>query len=359
MAKFLFILLLACIISPVSVLAQNDPPIEEEDDDSFVDYSSLVQTTKNKAFCSSRIIGQVPIKLFSIGYDFQTMHSLEPAPFDPADASSEDEITSADGARFSVNYPVFSKNYFLLNLGINYAATNYSFATPTTTVSNPLSQALDNNGLRTLGFTATAFKPLNIKRYLIIQAGANLNGDYSMSNLQSLSYARYTGAVIYGIKPNDRKMWGFGLSRTYLGGALNYVPVYYMLYTAQNKKWGLEMLLPARFQYRRNLNSKSLLLLGWEIEGNTYRISNDENIYNLSYNDLELRRSELRLRATWEHAITSQVWFSVQAGYRYNWSFDVDRDDFFRPFGDDTPFLAETDLSNPAYFNISINWVSP
>ncbi|MFT5738617.1 MAG: hypothetical protein ACI9SG_002975 [Maribacter sp.] len=359
MLKPLRILLLTVLMLPIPIMAQDDPPMEEEQEDSFVDYSSLIQTTENKAFASSRIIGQIPIKLFSIGYDYQTAHSLKPGPFVPGGTSDENDINSTDGLRFSINYPVFSKNYFLLNLGFNYASTNYSFSNPTTMANDPLSQALDNNGLRTMGFTATAFKPLNAKRYLIFQFGANLNGDYSFSKMQSLNYTRYSGAVIYGIKPNDRKMWGLGVSRTYLGGALNYLPVYYMLYTAKSKKWGIEMLLPARFQYRRTINSKNMLLFGWEIEGNTYRINNDENRYNLPYNDIELRRSELRLRATWERAVTPQIWLSAQAGFRYNWSFDTDRGDFFRPFGDDTSFLAENNLGNPAYFNISINWVSP
>jgi hypothetical protein len=359
MKKLLWILLLACTILALPALAQNNPPIEEEEEDSFVDYSNLIQTVENKAFASSRVIGQVPLKLFSLGYDFQSSHTFAPAPFVPADVSTENKINSAQGARFTINYPVFSKNYFLLNLGFNYAETNYSFTTPTTTASNPLNQALENNGLRTMGITATAFKPFDIKHYLILQFSANLNGDYSISHMQSLKYTRYTGAAIYGIKSNDRKMWGLGVSRTYVGGALNYLPVYYMLYTANSKKWGMEMLLPARFQYRKNLNSRNILLAGWEMEGNTYRISNDENIYNLPYNDMELRRSELRFRVSWERAITPQIWLSAQAGYRYNWSFNVDRGDFFRPFGDDTPFLAETNLGNPAYFNISINWVSP
>lgn len=359
MAKPIWHLLLLCFIVPLTVLAQDDPPMEEEEEDSFVDYSNLVQTTENKAFASNKIIGQTPTKLFSLGYDFQTAHTLESAPLVPNGASGENEINSAQGTRIALNYPVFSKNYFLLNLGFNYAETNYSFSDHTTMASTPLPQALENNGLRTLGFTATAFKPLNIKRFLILQFGANLNGDYSFSNMQSLKYTRYSGAAIYGVKPNDRKMWGLGVSRTYLGGSLNYLPVYYMMYTAPSKNWGLEMLLPARFQYRRNINSKNILLAGWEIEGNSYRINNDNDIYNLPFNDMELRRSELRLRVTWEHAITSQIWFSAQAGYRYNWSFDLDRGDFFRPFGDDTPFLAENDLGNPAYFNFSINWVSP
>ena len=359
MPKLLISCLLFCFLLPFSGISQEDPPMEEEGEGDVIDYSQLVQTTKNKAFCSSRILGQLPIKLVSLGYDFQTQHSLQAVPDESGDETTEHTIDNAQGVRFAVNYPVISKNYFLLNLGVNYAETNYSFANTTRAENEVLSKSLSNNGLRTMGFTATAFKPLNIKRYLIAQFGLNLNGDYSFSNMQSANYLRYTGALIYGIKANDRKIWGLGLSRTYLGGALNYVPVYYMLYTAQNKKWGLEMLLPARFQYRRNVNSKNFLLFGWEVEGNTFRINNEDRPGDLSYNDLELRRSELRLRATWDHALSSQIWLSVQAGYRYNWSFDVDRGDFFRPFGDNTPFLIENDFSNPAYFNISINWVSP
>jgi hypothetical protein len=131
------------------------------------------------------------------------------------------------------------------------------------------------------------------------------------------------------------------------------------MYTAKSKKWGLEMLLPARLDYRRNINDKNLLLVGYEVQGNTFRINNDGDIYNLPFNEMEMRRAELRFRATWEHAFTPQIWLSLQAGYRYNYSFKLDNGDFYRPFFDNTPYLMETELTNPAYFNISINWVSP
>lgn len=342
---------------PAVSMAQDEPTIEEEEEE-VIDYSNLVQTAENKAFCSSRILGQTPTKIVSLGYDFQTQHTLQSTPFVLEDNATQNQINSAQGLRIGINYPVYSKNSFLLNLGLNYAETNYAISNVDAS-SSPLSQSLSNNGLRMLGFTATAFKPLNIKRYLLFQFGANLNGDYSLSNFQSLEYTRFSGAVIYGTKANDLKMWGLGLSRTYLGGSLNYIPVYYLMYTSKNEQWGFEMLLPARFNYRRTINRKNTLLLGWEVEGNTYRINNDNNIYNLPYNDMELRRSELRLRLSWEHALSPQIWLSAQAGYRYNWSFDMDRGDFVRPFGDDTPFLVENNLGNPAYFNISLNWVSP
>jgi hypothetical protein len=359
MTKWFWVPFLLLFILPSDSLSQENSPIEEEGDEMMIDFANLVQTEENKAYCSSRILGQTPMKIISLGYDLQTAHALQIDPFLPGGPEASENITNTRGLRLGINYPIYSKNDLLVNLGFNYAASNYSFETPALETDNPLFQALDNNGLSTLGFTATIFKPINIKRYFIIQFGANLNGDYALSNIQALRYTRYTASIIYGIKPNDRKMWGFGATRTYLGGALNYLPVYYMMYTSENKKWGLEMVLPARFQYRRNIDDKNLLLLGWEVEGNTYRINNDGDPYGLPYNDMELRRAELRLRATWEHALTPQIWLSAQAGFRYNWSYDVDRDDFFRSFGDDTPYLVETDLGNPAYFNLSINWVSP
>ncbi|GAB5539661.1 MAG: hypothetical protein Salg2KO_17640 [Salibacteraceae bacterium] len=348
----------ALLTLPYGLYAQDDPPIEEEDEGEVIDYANLVQTEKNKAFCSSRILAQSSTKLVTLGYDFQAGHSLTPNDFAGIPAN-EHKIANAHGTQFAVNYPVFSKNYLLVSLGMMYAETRYSFVSSTNGGDNPLVRALDNNGLKNLGATATIFKPLNIKHYLIFQGGATLNGDYTFTNFQDPSYIRYNAALIYGIKANDRKIWGFGLSRTYLGGALNYVPIYYMMYTAKSKKWGLEMLLPARFNYRRNLNAKNLLFLGYEVQGNTFRINNNNNQYNLPYNNLELRRAELRFRASWEHAFTPQIWMALQAGYRYNYAFDMDRGDFYRPFLDDTPYLFETELTNPAYFNISINWVSP
>jgi len=226
MAKYTWILILTCFLLPLGASAQDDPPMEEEGEEEFVDYSSFAQTEENKAFCSSRVLGQAPIKLFSLGYDVQGAHTLGLNPFNEQGEFSQYDINSANGERFALNYPVFSKNYLLVNLGLNYAATRYAFDKPTTTASNPLAQSLDNNGLRTMGFTTTVFKPLNSKFFILGQLGANLNGDYNISNVQSLEYTRYTAAAIFGIKKNERKMWGVGLSRTYLGGALNYVPVY-------------------------------------------------------------------------------------------------------------------------------------
>jgi hypothetical protein len=53
------------------------------------------------------------------------------------------------------------------------------------------------------------------------------------------------------------------------------------------------------------------------------------------------------------------VWLSVQAGYRINYSFDVDEGDKFRFIGSNSPYYMYNQLTNPLYFQVSLNLVSP
>jgi hypothetical protein len=149
------------------------------------------------------------------------------------------------------------------------------------------------------------------------------------------------------------------LSRTYRAGDLNYIPVFLLNWTSANSKWGAEMLLPARAHLRRSFNSRSILLIGYELEGQTYRIGSR----NAVYPNLELRRSELRFRLAYERSLSGFIWISWQAGFRYNYSFNMDElpnnRDFFRGFTGTQPYFMENTLSNTFYSLISINLVSP
>jgi hypothetical protein len=343
---------------PFFCFAQADSTLieEEEEDGETVDYNQLVATQKNKAYCSARILSQTPQKLISVGYDFQAANTLTAGNFNNF-AEESDKISLNRGLRVAINYPVISKNSILVNLGFNYSETFYQFAN--NELNHPLLKSLNNNGLRSMGLNATVFKPLNSKHFLLFQATANLNGDYTFAHFQSLRYTRYGGAAIFGWKAHDRRMWGLGVGRSYLAGALNYFPVLYYMYSSENGKWGIEALAPARVQYRRNLSKKDLLLLGYELQGNSFRLNNRNNVFNTAtFNELELRRAELRIGLTYERALSRLIWLSAQVGYRYNWEFNIDNGDFFRSLFDNQAFLIDNRLTNPLYFGISLNWVS-
>jgi len=156
-------------------------------------------------------------------------------------------------------------------------------------------------------------------------------------------------------------MIAFGISRTYRPGALNYIPLILFNHTFVNRKWGIEALFPARLAVRRTFNARNLLLIGYELEGNSYSILNSGPTLAVvsPYNDLELKRSEIRARLSYEKLITGFIWLTVQAGYRVNYNFNIDKGDELRLIGNKDPYFIENRLTNPLYFNIGIHLVSP
>ncbi|MEM6843485.1 MAG: DUF6268 family outer membrane beta-barrel protein [Bacteroidota bacterium] len=347
-----WLLLAATLICTTTLSAQ---------DDDF-DFSTLVPAEEVKAFCSSRILGGMPQKLVSIGYDVQgsydmnvgTSSSLTRVSFPETDY----RVNRTSEFRIDIQYPVISKNNITVALQLNYLRTFYDIENVTTNDELPFANTLDDNGLNSTNFSTVIFKPLNITNFLILQGGVSLNGDYTFADIQPLSYTRWFGAAIFGWKPTERKMWGLGVSRTYLGGALNYLPVFYYQFASTNGQWGLDVLLPSRLNVIYNFNKKTILSLGHNFQGNTYRLNAlADNIEGGV--DPELRRSELRFRAILDRAITRTVWFSVQAGLRYNWEFNVDDGDFFRSLFSDESYLFENSLGNPVFAQFSISWVSP
>lgn len=356
--KSALILLVSCWLW-IPAQAQVDSTTTEEEDYSQYDNLDFVDGSV-KRFCSAKIIGISPAKLVSIGYDFQLNHALTVGAADTFYSESAD-ISNVQGVRFSANIPIISNNAIIVQLGANIWEMRYSMKNEGQ-LSHPMTQTLASNGLKTTGLNTTIFKPLNEKQFVLVQASADLNGDYSFADFQPLKYTRYSLAALWGKRTSDYKQWAIGLSRTYRAGEMNYIPVILYNWTSVNKKWGTEILFPARAHWRYSPNPRNMVFVGYELEGNSYRMGNAANDNFLS-NNHEIRRSELRFRAIYEKQIKGFIWFSAQAGYRINYLFDVDAvadgKDFYRGFFGDQPYAFQNTLTNPLYFNFSINLVSP
>lgn len=331
---------------------------EEEDYSQYENYDFTDE--KSKRFCTPKIFELSPAKLISVGFDYQGPFELGSDAVSDGNINWSEQRTKFNGAggmRVFANIPIVSKTNIVCQLGFNYWRVGFNGEAENRT---PLHRSLLYNGLTTAGLNGTVFKPLNEKSFFIAQASADLNGDYFFDNITPVKYTRYSAAIIYGKKTSDRRMIGFGLSRTYRVGELNYIPVMLLNWTAPNRKWGVEMLAPARAHWRRNFSSRKILLIGYELEGNSYRILREEE--GVSRN-IELRRSELRFRAVWEQSLKNFIWISVQAGYRYGYSFDLDEfnndREFFRGFFGDQPYLQRNELSGTFYAGVSLNLVSP
>lgn len=359
-------LLLTALLLPGLAWAQPDsiPAADEED---YSQYDDLgFADDKAKRFCSQKILDQSPTRFISVMWDAQGGYDMR---FSPRGSWAEDaelptveqgRATYAGGLRMQANIPVVSRNSIIWQLGATYWDTRYAITDRSEQPGSAgLMRTLADRGLRTAGLNTTLFKPLNETQFLIVQASADLSGDYFLDDPQGLQYVRGSVAALWGKRPNDRKQWGVGMSRTYRVGAMNYIPVLMYNYTAANRTWGTEILFPARAHYRRTFSARSLLLTGYELEGQSYRIqalSTDDKSF-------EVRRGELRLRAEYQRQVKGFLWLSVQAGYRHDWSFDADElpggREFFRGFFGDQPFAMLNELGGAPYAQVGIHLVSP
>jgi hypothetical protein len=361
------LLLLALAAGPLLHAQQDSIPAATETEEDYSQYDDVDFVDKKaKRFGSIKIFDLSPQRFISAMWDIQGPYDMSFSPLGSFPEGSEVSVaengraTYTGGLRLQASIPVVARNNIIWQLGANYWDTRYSISPLFTTSSSAgLMQILENRGLRTTGLNTLVFKPLNETHFLIFQGNVDLSGNYFLDDPQSLRYARYSAALLWGKRPHDRLQWSIGLSRTYRVGAMNYIPVVMYNYTARSRKWGTEILFPARVQYRRTFNPRSLLLAGYELEGQSYRIAE----LSTNGNSLEIRRSELRMRVEHQRQLKGFVWLSIQAGYRYDWSFDADElpegRDFLRGFFGEQPFAMLNSLGGAMYGQVGIHLVSP
>lgn len=355
---FLFSILIGC---PAFSQVVDSTQTEDED---YSQYGSADESVK---FCTQKVRFLSPTKLISVGYEWQAPFEMK-LTYKGANFNQtleKQDITFLGGARGQFNAPVISNNRFILNLGANYYESAISINKSGDNGNSMLyshEEVFKNalsKGLRTVGLNATAFKPLDDKHFLILSAMGDFSGNFGWKILDTLlPKPTFTFAALYGWKKSETFMWAIGATQTWRGGERLYIPLL-LLNKTFNDKWGLEMLLPARAHLRYNFSPQSLLLGGFEIEGNSYRIGKGDvaflNSSSQPVDYLELRRSELKFRLMYEQKITGFIWLSAQAGWRMNYKFNFSE----TRSSERGKFVYESKLGNPFYAGISLNLVSP
>ena len=159
-----------------------------------------------------------------------------------------------------------------------------------------------------------------------------------------------------------KEAMGCWFSNAYRVGELNYIPVILYNKTSANNKWGTEALFPARVHVRRTINPRNMVFLGYELQGQSFRMY--ENLPGFDIRDEDLKPREIRVRAVYEFSLKDFIWMSIQgtASTTVTMLIAWYLDHIYRAFGliDGTPAYAQMNgLTNPFYVNISVNLVSP
>lgn len=346
---FLLVLLL-----PLMTTAQEEEDYSIYDNFEYADEGA-------KSFASPKIIGLSPNRFVNVAWDVQSRYNAKfssigsYAPDDDWTTHESSDVNYTGGLRLNANIPVVSRNNVVWQMGANYMNTVFDVDD---TSGQPILSELNRQSFSTTGLFTTVFKPLNDKQFLIFQAQADYNGNYSIDNLQPFNLMKYSGAALWGKRPHDRLQWAVGLSRTYRVGALNYVPIVMYNWTSKNEKWGTEILFPARAHGRYTVSNKSIFLFGYELEGNSYHLDGLSG----NGNSFEIRRGEIRPRIEWNRKLVGFFWLNAQIGSRINYSFDADElkggKDFYRGFFGSQEFTAFSSMGASLYGLVGISFVS-
>ncbi|MEN9512446.1 MAG: DUF6268 family outer membrane beta-barrel protein [Chitinophagaceae bacterium] len=334
-------LTLICLLSSLWVFSQTDTT------ENF-DYSNFGDADGVKRFCTQKVLNQTPQRIISLGFEQYGAFEMPGVSFLTRQAPAQININQVNAIRAQVNVPVISTNKLIWQMGVNYWSSKFNIANPNV---NEFATALSNNALLTAGLNTTVFKPLNEKNFLIFQASADVNGLFENVNDIQNKAMTASGTIIYGWKTSEKNMIGAGLARTYRAGRLLHVPVLFWNKTF-NDKWGMELLLPARGFVRYNFSTTSMLQAGFELEGNQFLVRLPQTLSINTY----IQRGEVKPRIMWDKKLTGFLWLNAQAGLRYNYRFDVvNRYDAM----EESQRFFSSNLGNPLFFNISLNFVSP
>lgn len=357
--KVILIHTLLLLLLSVGYAQTDSTATEEEEDYSMYENMSSTGTEKPvKTFASQKIQNQIPTRFVSIGYELQGNYTLTTPQFQDVE-EQQHEVRFSHGIRAEGNFPVVSRNNIIFAIGLAYNEQRYQFREPINESTNPFVRSLAVAPLRSLGMNFQLFKPFNAKHFLIVQAQADYAGNWTITKWHNPKDIKFSGAIIYGQKKNDRLMWGVGVARTYRLGEQNYIPVALFNFTARSQKWGFETLFPARADFKVMPDARTFVRLGVDLEGNSYVINNQRGFFSSGLRTIELKRGEMRFRMIYEHQIKGFYWVSVEGGYRLNWVYNLDEGDFYRGLFGNQPYLMENGLGNTFFVKLAFSLVSP
>jgi Domain of unknown function (DUF6268) len=335
-----FILIASLVLSSQVLLAQDTTSAESTE---VFDASQYEDGANVKKFCTQKVLNQTPTKLFGIGYESNLGFKSSNTSVAPNTPDAAHDINGMGGLRVATSILAISKNTLIISLGLNYwgAKIKSPYTPNTTSMKQVYGNRMDN-----VSFNALMFKPLDEKHFISVQANTDMSGiDNSKGFGASKDGITVFGTALYGWKKGDYRMSALGLARTYRLGRPLFVPVF--LYNKTfNDKWGVELLLPARAHARYNFSTNSVLLAGYELEGQQFDLVGNSNF---------LQRGEIKPRIMFEKKLVKFFWLSAQLGYRTNGRFNIVN----KYNGKESNEIIINNWGGSPYFNVSINFVSP
>ncbi len=277
-------------------------------------------------YASPSVVGARRSKGLSVNYSIISSYTVESTTKIDGLEDATAEVRRLNELKIKLNAPLVLKPATKLILGVRYQLEEYNFENPQMLVDD-VSKNLQDRNLHALELNFNLLTSLNERNFFLVRGAWALIGDFSKGPEPITRYLKYQASAVYGWKYNPSTSFGVGLSFNYTLGRPAIYPL--LLYQKSfNDSWGLSTVFPAKVTFRHSFSEKTIILMGYELQGDSYHINIDDPPL-ANFPGLELRRSDLVPKITLEREIYDFLWMELTLGYRLNLNFNLSEDNSF------------------------------
>jgi len=275
--------------------------------------------SKETGYCTPSVVGLPRPKAFVFKYELQPNYKITSTAKDGNFENSNAQINRNRRLDFRLRFPIINKQSLTIAAGLKYSREEFRFEDYPT--GSKFYNNLENRDLKSIGAHLYVVKPTKGRKYFIVRAGADFNGDYPSDKINAREFLKFSVTPLIGWKKNDNLSYAIGFSYGYTFGRPLIYPV--LSYNKNfNCNWGIESLLPISLKLRYTKNEKNFFYTGLELQGNSYRLDNSDSVFSM-FNKLYLFHSQLRFTITYERELHDWLWFGIEGGVRHGLTFNV------------------------------------
>lgn len=310
------------------------------------------ETETLEKFASPGVRGMGKSRGIVLGYERLPQFDIETEAKDPRLENGFGRVRRNNKFDARIFAPLVNKPQTKVIFGIDYKLEEFNFQDMSPD-SYPLYQYLEDKNLQSLGAQLAFLRSLDSRRFYLLRFTGELNGDWGKDDIDDelVDYFKSTFEAGYGWKKSPDFVIGVALQFGYTFGRKSVYPA--IIYNRTfSDRWGVEAIFPANTRLRYNVNDKTLLYAGYKLEGASYNLYVDEGPL-AEFEEIELRRTDVKGLLRLEREIYDFLWFSVEGGFRQYY-----RNRVFDEIGSRDPIL-ENDLSGAGYVRVELFAVPP
>src|SRR6476659_3391672 len=146
--------------------------------------------SKETSYCTPSVVGLPRPKAFIFSYELQPQYKITSTAKDDNFENNNGEINRNRSLDFRLRFPIINKPSLTIAAGLKYSREEFRFdGYPT---SSDFYNNLEDRDLKSIGAHFYVVKPTRSKKYFILRAAFDFNGDYPSNKIKAGEFLRFS-----------------------------------------------------------------------------------------------------------------------------------------------------------------------